>query len=231
MTVVVLRTVILYFFVILSMRLMGKRQIGQLQPSELVITFLLSEIAAMPLENTDVPLLIPIMCVAVLVSLEIILSYLSLSSPMLRRITQGNALFIIKEGKIDTKQMRRLRFTIEDLMEALRQKDIFDVADVDYAIVETNGSLSILQKADVLPANKKDMKIKQKDNGIPCVIISDSKVVRSNFETCNMNDRKLGNILLKEKKTVNDIFLMTCDKSGNYFIAENEKSKGNSKKK
>lgn len=222
MTVAVIRTIILYFFVILSVRLMGKRQIGQLQPSELVITFLLSEIASMPLGNPDVPLLLPVVCVTVLVSLEILLSYLSLSSVFVRRITQGNAIFIIKEGEIDIKQMKRLRFTVEDLMEALRQKDIFDINDVEYAIVETNGSLSILQKKSSMPPDRQDMKIKSKDSGIPCVIISDGEVVKSNFEICNMNEKKLGNILLSEKKTVNDIMIMTCDKAGNYFIAERD---------
>lgn len=222
MTVAVIRTIILYFFVILSVRLMGKRQIGQLQPSELVITFLLSEIASMPLGDPDVPLLLPVVCVTVLVSLEILLSYLSLSSVFVRRITQGNAIFIIKEGKIDIKQMKRLRFTVEDLMEALRQKDIFDINDVEYAIVETNGSLSILQKKSSMPPDRQDMKIKSKDNGIPCVIISDGEVVKSNFEICNMNEKKLGNILLSENKTVNDIMIMTCDKAGNYFIAERD---------
>lgn len=223
MTTAILRTLILYFFVILSVRLMGKRQIGQLQPSELVITFLLSEIASLPLENSNVPLIVPVMCVTVLVSLEILLSYLSLSSPFVRRITQGNPLFIIKEGKIDLKQMKRLRFTVEDLMEALRQKDVFDLTDVEYAVVETNGTLSVFTKSDRTPPNREDMNIKKPDDGIPCVVISNGKVVESNFQYCRMNAKKLQNILLNEKKTVNDVMIMTCDKGGNYYIVEKEK--------
>ena len=225
MTTAVLRTLILYFFVILSVRLMGKRQIGQLQPSELVITFLLSEIASLPLENVDMPLLVPAACVAVLVSFEILLSNLSLSNSKVRRLTEGNALFIIKEGKIDMKQMKRLRFTVEDLMEALRQKDIFDLSDVEYAVVETNGALSVFTKFDRTPTNREDLKIKTQNNGIPCVVISDGQIVESNFEFCAMNRKKLGDILLKEKKTVNDIMIMTCDKGGNYFIAQKEDEK------
>lgn len=225
MTTAVLRTLILYFFVILSVRLMGKRQIGQLQPSELVITFLLSEIASLPLENVDMPLLVPAACVAVLVSFEILLSNLSLSNSKVRRLTEGNALFIIKEGKIDMKQMKRLRFTVEDLMEALRQKDIFDLSDVEYAVVETNGALSVFTKFDRTPPNREDLKIKTQNNGIPCVVISDGQIVESNFEFCAMNRKKLGDILLKEKKTVNDIMIMTCDKGGNYFIAQKEDEK------
>lgn len=225
MITAVLRTVILYFFVILSVRLMGKRQIGQLQPSELVITFLLSEIASLPLENSGIPLTVPIICVAVLVSLEILLSYLSLSSSFVRRMTQGNPLFIIKEGKIDLRQMKRLRFTVEDLMEALRQKDIFDLTDVEYAVVETNGTLSVLTKNDRTPPNREDLNIKTEDNGIPCVVISNGQVVETNFSFCSMNRKRLSDILLKEKKTVNDIMIMTCDKGGNYYIVEKEDEK------
>lgn len=225
MTTAVIRTVILYFFVILFVRLMGKRQIGQLQPSELVITFLLSEIASLPLEDQGIPLIVPIVCVCVLVSLEILLSYLSLSNSFIRRITQGNALFIIKEGKVDLKQMKRLRFTVEDLMEAVRQKDIFDLTDIEYAIVETNGTLSVLTKAGRTPPNREDLKIRKKDDGIPCVVISNGEIVESNFSYCDMNRRKLGNILMNEKKTADEIMIMTCDKGGNYYIVEKEDEK------
>ena len=225
MTIAVIRTVILYFLVVFSVRLMGKRQIGQLQPSELVITFLLSEIASSPLENSDAPLIPSMIYVIVLVSLEILLSYLSLSSSFIRRITQGNPLFIIKQGKLDIKQMKRLRFTVEDLMEALRQKDIFDITDVDYAVVETNGSLSVLLKESRMPPNREDMKFKPENSGIPCVIISDGQVIKSNYQLCDMNDKKLGNIMMREKKTVNDIMIMTCDKAGNYYIAQKEPEK------
>ncbi|MBQ7580917.1 MAG: DUF421 domain-containing protein [Clostridia bacterium] len=225
MTTAVIRTVILYFFVILFVRLMGKRQIGQLQPSELVITFLLSEIASLPLEDQGIPLIVPIVCVCVLVSLEILLSYLSLSNSFIRRITQGNALFIIKEGKVDLRQMKRLRFTVEDLMEAVRQKDIFDLTDIEYAIVETNGTLSVLTKAGRTPPNREDLKIRKKDDGIPCVVISNGEIVESNFSYCGMNRRKLANILMNEKKTADEIMIMTCDKGGNYYIVEKEEGR------
>ena len=134
-------------------------------------------------------------------------------------------MFIIKEGKVDIKQMKRLRFTVEDLMEALRQKDIFDLKDVDYAIVETNGSLSVLQKADKRTVCPEDLKIKADNEGIPCVVISDGRIVETNFQFCNMNKRKLENIMLIEKKKINDIMIMTYDKAGNYFIVEKEAGK------
>ena len=225
MIVALTRTVILYIFVIIAVRLMGKRQIGQLQPSELVITLLMSEIAALPIEDADVPLIGPLICAVLLVSFEILFSYMSLKSSFFRRMTQGNLMYIIKEGKVDIKQMKRLRFTVEDLMEALRQKDIFDLKDVDYAIVETNGSLSVLQKADKRTVCPEDLKIKADNEGIPCVVISDGRIVETNFQFCNMNKRKLENIMLIEKKKINDIMIMTYDKAGNYFIVEKEAGK------
>lgn len=218
----VIRIIFIYFFIILSIRLMGKRQIGQLQPSELVVTLLLSEIAAQPIEHSDVPLVVPTVCITLLVIFEILFSYVVLKSSFFRRISQGNPIYVIKEGKILVNEMRKLRFTVEDLMEALRQKDVFDISEVEYAVVETNGSLSILKKIKSRPATIQDLKIKVKDNGIPCVIISDGKVVESNFKYCNMNEKKLQNILLLEKKNVNDIMIMTVDKGGNRIIVDKE---------
>lgn len=218
----VIRIIFIYFFIILSIRLMGKRQIGQLQPSELVVTLLLSEIAAQPIEHSDVPLVVPTVCITLLVIFEILFSYVVLKSSFFRRISQGNPIYVIKEGKILVNEMRKLRFTVEDLMEALRQKDVFDISEVEYAVVETNGSLSILKKIKSRPATIQDLKIKVKDNGIPCVIISDGKVVESNFKYCNMNEKKLQNILLLEKKKVNDIMIMTVDRGGNRIIVDKE---------
>ena len=218
----VIRIIFIYFWIILSIRLMGKRQIGQLQPSELVVTLLLSEIAAQPIEHSDVPLVVPTVCITLLVIFEILFSYVVLKSSFFRRISQGNPIYVIKEGKILVNEMRKLRFTVEDLMEALRQKDVFDISEVEYAVVETNGSLSVLKNIRSRPATIQDLKIKVKDNGIPCVIISDGKVVESNFKYCNMNEKKLQNILLLEKKNVNDIMIMTVDKGGNRIIVDKE---------
>ena len=142
------RTVILYIVIIVSMRILGKRQIGELQPAELVITILLSEILAIPMQDTSLPLMNTIIPVLLLVGFEIIISILNLKSVKFRSAMQGNPLIVIREGKIDQKQLKELRFTTDDLLEELRKKDIFDISEVWYAIVETDGTLSVMLKAD-----------------------------------------------------------------------------------
>ncbi len=223
MSVILIRTVILYVLVILVVRLMGKRQIGQLQPTELVVTILLSEVASIPLEDKNVPLLNSVFAVLLLASLEIISSFIALKSGKYRRLVEGNAVFIIKEGELDVKALKRLRFSVDDIMEGLRQKDVFDISEVQYAVVETNGNLSVLLKADKIPLDLKSIGKTAKENYIPAVVISDGKYIYSNFSLCNASKEKIDKILKKKKKKAEDIMLMTLDCDENIFIIEREK--------
>lgn len=218
MAVILIRTLILYVIVILVVRLMGKRQIGQLQPTELVVTILLSEVASMPLEDNDIPLINSVFSVLLLASLEIISSAVALKSGKYRRAVEGNAVFIIKEGKLDIKAIKKLRYSMDDLMEGLRQKDIFDVSDVEYAVVETSGNLSVLLKADKTPLSLESIGESADENGIPAVVVSDGKYIYSNFSLCRTSKEKIDKILAKEKISADKIMLMTLDKKGNKFI-------------
>src|SRR5699024_4709883 len=125
--------------IVFSLRIMGKRQLGELQPSELVATILVSNIATLPIEDTNIPLLAGIVPILTLVSFEVILSSITLKSRMARKIVSGNPVIVIRDGRIDQKQMRSIRFSIDDLMEELRTNSIFDIRDVAFAIVETTG--------------------------------------------------------------------------------------------
>lgn len=138
MTVTLIRALLIYFTVILAMRIMGKRQIGELNPHELVITILVSQIASIPLQDNTMPLANAFLPMLLLVSLEILASVASMKSLRLRNLLQGRPIFLIRHGKPDQKQMRRLRFTVDDLIDALRQKDVFDLSTVEEAVVETN---------------------------------------------------------------------------------------------
>lgn len=218
MGTILIRTFILYVIVIFVVRLMGKRQIGQLQPTELVVTILLSEIAAIPLENNSVPLINSVAAVVLLACLEVISSGIALKSGKYRRIVEGNAVFIIKEGKLDVKALKKLRYSIDDIMEGLRQKDVFDISDVEYAVVETNGNLSVLLKADKIPLTLESIDKKGEEKGIPAVVIADGKYIYSNFSLCKTSREKIDKILRKEKTVVNEVMLMTLDKMGNRFI-------------
>lgn len=218
MGTILIRTIILYVIVIFVVRLMGKRQIGQLQPTELVVTILLSEIAAIPLENNSVPLINSVAAVILLACLEVISSGIALKSGKYRRIVEGNAVFIIKEGKLDIKALKKLRYSIDDIMEGLRQKDVFDISDVEYAVVETNGNLSVLLKADKIPLTLESIDKKGEEKGIPAVVIADGKYIYSNFSLCKTSREKIDKLLRKEKTVVDEVMLMTLDKKGNKFI-------------
>ncbi len=218
MGTILIRTFILYFLVIFVVRLMGKRQIGQLQPTELVVTILLSEIAAIPLENNDVPLINSVAAVIFLACLEVVSSGIALKSGKYRRAVEGNAVFIIKEGKLDVRALKKLRYSIDDIMEGLRQKDVFDISDVEYAVVETNGNLSVLLKADKIPLTLESIGKEGEERGIPAVVIADGKYIYSNFSLCKTSREKIDKLLRKEKTEAANVMLMTLDKKGNKFI-------------
>ena len=218
MFVTIIRTIILYFIVLCVVRLMGKRQIGELQPSELVITLLLSEIIAMPMEDNDIPLISTVVPVMLLVAFEIITSAASMKSLKFRFLVQGHPIIIIRDGELQQKEMKKLRLTIDDILEALRQKDIFDISLVSYAIIETNGKMSVMLKPDFETVTNKNAGIAADDSGIPCVVITDGQIERSAFEDCNMNDEKLKCIIKKQNIDVGNTLLMTVDKSGKTVV-------------
>lgn len=145
MLILTIRTVLLYAFIILAVRIMGKRQISDMQTSELVITLVISDIAAIPMQDTEQPLLSGLLPILVLVSLEIIVSVLMLKSNRFRKVICGNPVIIISEGKILESQLKKLRISYEDLYSLLRQQEVFDVSTIKYGIVETNGSVSLLK--------------------------------------------------------------------------------------
>lgn len=222
MLITVIRTIILYVFIIVAMRILGKRQIGELQPEELVVTILLSEVVAIPMENTEIPLIDTLIPLLLLIGFEIVVSFLSMKSLRLRSVLQGNALIVIRNGAIDQKQMKRLRFTIDDLFEDLRKKDIFDIADVAYAVIETDGSLSVLRRNEKSPPTKQEIGIPIPPDALQCIVINDGRIVQNNFKECGMDFQKLRQILSVEKIEVKDVMLMTMDKNGKSTIVRKE---------
>lgn len=218
MLTTIIRVVILYLFVSASIRIMGKRNIGELQPTELVITLLLSEFASIPIEDNSVPLINSLIPVMILISLEIINSVISMKSTKFRNISDGNALLIIKDGKLDQKQLKKLRFTVDDVLSALRQKDVFDINEVAYAIIETNGTLSVLLKPQFQNATKQDVKVKTKNDGYTCPVIIDGVVLKKNLDVLEINKEDIERILEKKKVHKKQIFLMNIDKNKNAEI-------------
>lgn len=224
MMITILRTAILYVLLILIMRIMGKRQIGQLQPGELVITILISEIAAIPMQDNDIPMINSVISVLLLAAFEIITSAVSMKSIKVRSLLQGNSLVVIRNGVLDQKQIKRLRYTIDDILEALRQKDVFDIADVQYAIAETDGSLSVLLKPEKRPLSIGDADIEPKKSGLQCVMISDGRIIRSEFKDCGMTEKKLNNLLKEKKINPRNVMLLTIDETGKMNMIERDKT-------
>ena len=222
MIFIVFRTVIIYIVVTLAIRLMGKRQIGDMQPNELVITLLISEIAAIPLQDINQPVLLGIVAIFVLVFLEIIISILTMKIFKFRQLMSGKSAVIIKNGVIDQQTMRDVRMTVLDLIELLREKDVFDIKDVAFAVLEVNGSLSILKNSDAQTVTRKDMKISGKEEALQLPVITDGKVIKESLKNLSMNYDKIRSILKSKNKSPENVFLMTINRNGDYTIIDKE---------
>ena len=225
MLTVLIRSVVLYLCIMLFMRLMGKRQLGELQPAELVISVLISNIVSLPVEDPNVPLLMGIIPVAMLVGLELIVSVLSLRFRSIRTLMGGNPVVIIHNGVIDQGALKNLRFSIDDLMESLRSQGVFDLSQIQYAIVETNGTVSILPYEKDSPATPTQLKLTLAPREVPVVVISDGMVLEDGLRGASMSRKQLNKILEKEQVSVRDVFLFSADKSHRYTLIQKENKK------
>ena len=224
MIISILRTVILYIFIIIAIRLMGKRQISDMQPSELVVTLVVSDIASLPMQNTSQPLLSGVIPVLVLVSLEIAASALMMKSRLFRRLICGNPVVVIEDGKLLQKQLRRLRMSAEDLFAQLRQQDIFSIDEVQYCIVETNGSISVLEKPQNRVPTAEDLGVTIDDNKIEAVVVCDGKILDDGIKLCGGNQNQVSNILQKNNSNLSEVFILTLDGNGKYNLIEKEEA-------
>ncbi len=223
MIISIIRAALLYTMIILAIRIMGKRQISELQTSELVVTLLISDIAAIPMQDSAQPLVSGIVPIAVLVMAEIVISALMLKHSGFRKLVCGSPIILINDGKVDQRQMRRLRMTIEDLFEQLRQKDVFSIHDVAYAIMETNGKISVIKRPEKETISADTLKLEVPDNGLETVVISDGELSDFSLKICEKDADWVYNILQKESYDIKDIFIMTANRSGEYRIIKKNK--------
>lgn len=224
MLIAALRTVIIYIMIMLALRLGGKRQLGELQPAELVVTLLISDLASVPMQDNGMPLLSGLIPIAVLVSLELILSAVMLKSHLLSKLVAGNPVVIIRAGKLEQKALRLLRMTVEDLMENLRQQQVFDIRDVQYAIAETNGKISICLMPDTKPVTVADLTLSVNDEGAPVPVVSDGKLVNWGLSMCGVSAEWVHEKLRRRNYTIKDVLLMTCDKQQKVCIIRKEET-------
>lgn len=223
MGVAFVRTIILYVVVVAAVRFMGKRQIGELQPSEFVVAILISEVAAIPMQETGMPLVSGIVPILTLISCEIILSGITLSSDKLRRLITGKPSVLIKKGQIDQHEMKRLRYTLDDLMEEIRLCGYQSIDEIEYAILETNGKLSVFPTAQNKPVTAGMMNINPPDGGMPVTLICDGFLSLPSLAAAGKDMAWLQNTLSAKGLAPQNVFLMTVDSLGKSVIIPKEK--------
>ncbi len=212
------RTIIFYFFVLIVVRVMGKRQIGQLQPFELVVAIMIAELAVLPMENLTTPILAGILPIATIMVLEISMSLITLKSERARSIFCGRPSIVVENGKIVEKELRKTRCNINDLLELLRNKDITNIADVEFAIMETNGNLSIIPKSQRRPINPEDLGISTDYEGLSVPLIIDGNINHNNLNTIKLTEKWLRKELKKlGVKNVGDVFFASIDSAGDVY--------------
>ena len=220
---ILFRTLIIYIVLILVMRLMGKRQVGELQLSELVTTFLLSDIAAAPITNSNIPLLFAIIPILILLSLEVILSFAVTKSNFLKKVFDGVPTVLISKGELIQSELARSRISLDELISQLRLKNVSDINEVLYAILEPNGQLSVIPKSDYAPVVRKDLNIPVDKTGISHSLIIDTKISTNNLNMLNLDEEWLIKKLKKLKLDISDVFLFSVDDTGKETVIRKTK--------
>ena len=223
MTAIIYKTIIIYFAVIIAMRLMGKRQVGEMSAPEIIIALLISDIAAMPLTQTDIPLIHGIVSIAILVMLEIIISFIDLKFPFFTKITQGVPIIIVQDGVISENAMKRTRLTISEFNEELRLKNA-KLQDIHTAIIERTGQISIVPKSSALGVTRSDLDIKNQDEPLEFAVIIDGKINHANLNLIKKDSKFINDTLSQKKiKDIKDVFIMCADKNGLTFFQKKNK--------
>ncbi|MDK2985272.1 MAG: hypothetical protein PWQ96_914 [Clostridia bacterium] len=219
MLLLIIRTAILYLAVVLAMKAMGKRQVGQLQPFELVVVITISAMAAIAMEDVGVPLVNSIIPIITVMILQVILSLINLKSEKARGIICGKPSIVVENGKIVEEELRRLRINVNDLLEQMRSKNYFNIADVEYAIFETNGQLSVIPKSQKRAVQPEDLQIETKYEGLPTTLIIDGKVNYNNLKKINLDENWLKTELSKFGiNDIREVFFASLDTLGNLFF-------------
>lgn len=222
MATVLLRTTIIYILLIGAIRMTGKRQIGDLQISELIITFMISELATIPIQDISIPLAYSIFPIILLLCYEVIVSFLITKSNFLKKLFAGNPSILIKKGKLDQKELAKSRIGINEFLGELRAKSVCDISQVDYAILEQDGQLSVFLKSENQPITLEDLQISKSSCGIGHAIIVDGDINESNLKCSQKNIAWLNKYLDSYKLKAEDIFLFTVNDNNDINIIMKE---------
>ena len=217
-----LRTILLYLILIFSIRLMGKRQIGQMEPSEFVVTMLVANLAAVPMQDGAIPLASGLVPIITVLGMELVFSALSLKSLFFRKLLCGKPVILIENGNILQENLRKTRVTLDELTGHLREKDVLDLKTVQYAILETNGNLSVFPFPKDRPASCKEAGIQAKPQYFPVTIVSDGRLLPENLQKAGKDRAWLQKVLAERSATLSDTWLLTLDGSDRILFYRKE---------
>ncbi len=222
MLTILLRTLIVYVILIATMRLMGKRQLGELEISELVTTLLISEIASLPIVEQKLPLIYAVIPLVTILTLEVSLSMMLLKCPRLKNVASSRPSILIRHGKVDQGEMRRNRISIDELISEIRQAGFCTLDEIDYAIVEQNGKISVLPKKEAQPPTNGELGLSPKENGIVHVLIADGRANTYNMALLGISQSALEDMLAQQGVRQKDVFFLGCDDTKNLYCIKKE---------
>lgn len=226
MLIIIVRTIIIYFTLLVFMRIMGKREIGQLSAIDFVVAIAIAELGAIPMEDPNIPLLRGLIPIGLLATFQIMLSLLCLKNNFFRRAIYGQANILICKGTIKQKEMKAARYNIDDLLTQLREKDVFNVADVEYAILETSGELTVSLKPDKRPLSPGDMQMNMDFEGIPTTLVDDGELNHKALRDLGLNEQWLNKEMTK--RNINDlgnVFFANITPNGSVYMVEREEKR------
>ena len=218
MIILLFRAVILYAVIIFCIRLMGKKQLGELQPSEFVVTIMLSNIATLPIEDVDIPIGAGLVPIFTFVCIDVLFSWLSLRSRKLRRLICGSPKIIISDGTLDQQTMKELRYTVDDIFAALRTQQVFDISDVQLAVVETTGQISVYTKKSRQPVTPDDLGLTTDECDPPQLVINDGDIMYGALSALGRDRTWLADVLAEQKLKPSEVLIMTSDGDENTIV-------------
>lgn len=221
-----IRTVFLYLILIITVRIMGKKQVGELEPVELVVVFLLSELASIPMQDMNLPLMSSIVPIATLISLEILISIITLKWRFTRKVFQGLPAILIDKGVLVEEEMKRQCYNLDEVLEQLRGAGYSDVRDVEYAILENSGKISVIPSARGKALTAADMNMKGSPGTMPYLVIEDGKIAKKGLELTGTSEKELMKKLEKQGiKKPEDVFFAVIDSQGDFYFQKKERKK------
>ncbi|MFZ7102240.1 MAG: YetF domain-containing protein, partial [Peptococcaceae bacterium] len=220
----IFRTIVIYFTLIIFMRIMGKREIGQLSAIDFVVAIVIAELAAIPLGDLDIPLVQGILPIGILALAQISLSLLCLKSNAFRRLIYGRPNVLIANGKIQQNEMRKSRYNIDDLLTQLRERNVFNIADVEFAVLETSGQLTVSLKSQKRPLSAEDLKIRTDYEGLPLTLIDDGEINYKGLKDADLDLAWLERELKKRNvSSVQAVFYASMDSNGDIYLVERDR--------